>query len=704
MRSWQLRPTVTQMGQVIAGTLISLLLHWTGQPPVAGAEQTALGAGNPKTFDPTLQAAPPGLEVGTGNTPITSLEVISMRQELGSLLGRFESALLTASALSDPTHAKASQIGSGRHGPLITASLQDINPLSSFENWHAANTAVLQPGQAAAQVRQTLNQFPKLVAQQNYAEARQQWLQARQVLWDHYPVDRLRSSSEIRAIWLDRGTIVRARSVRDLTRLFDRLAEAGINTVFFETVNAGYPIYPSKVAPAQNPLTRWWDPLDVAVQLAHERDMELHAWLWTFAVGNRRHNELLNLPSNYVGPVLSAHPDWASYDDRGRMMQQNSGKFFLDPANPQARYYLLQLVDEIITRYPVDGIQLDYIRYPFQDPSAARTYGYGKAARQQFQRLTGIDPVQLSPRESPRDSMAERLRQRELWQRWTEFRSNQITGFVAEVSKRLRQKRPEVILSVAVFPMSEHERIHKLQQHWEVWGREGYVDLIVPMAYALDTNRFQRLTKPILTTTELGDALVLPGMRLLDVSEVVAVDKIQLLRDLPANGYSLFAATHLNERLHSILNNTQGAHPSARPQPIPHRQPFDAALARLTTLQQEWALQVARNRLWLEEPSDWQDQNEALRQNLQQLASQPSPEQLEQAQERLNHFQERFNTWMQWYSWKNPYQVEAWQYRLAALGTLLDYGDRLTLHRRVQHPLLGGQPAKSRLEDVGKVP
>ncbi|MHC5832554.1 MAG: family 10 glycosylhydrolase, partial [Nostoc sp.] len=97
------------------------------------------------------------------------------------------------------------------------------------------------------------------------------------------------------------GTIVRAGSKAGLAQIFDRLAQAGINTVFFETVNAGYTIYPSQVAKEQNPLIRGWDPLAEAVKLAHERDMELHAWVWTFAAGNQRHNQIINANPNYPG-------------------------------------------------------------------------------------------------------------------------------------------------------------------------------------------------------------------------------------------------------------------------------------------------------------------------------------------------------------------------------------------------------------------
>ena len=121
----------------------------------------------------------------------------------------------------------------------------------------------------------------------------------------------------MRAVWFDRGTIVKARSEADLAPLFDRIAKAGINTVFFETLNSGYPIYPSRVAPQQNPLARGWDPLKAAVKLAKERNMELHAWVWTFAVVNQRHNEILNLPRDYPGPVLARYPEWGTTDQKG---------------------------------------------------------------------------------------------------------------------------------------------------------------------------------------------------------------------------------------------------------------------------------------------------------------------------------------------------------------------------------------------------
>ena len=386
-------------------------------------------------------------------------------QELLKLIGRVESANLAVAAINN--------------GNSQTAQIQPAQFASS-----QPGALTFSSQQAVSQAKEIVQQLPKLVAKRKYAEARKQWLAAKNSLWNQFPVNQRFAQPEIRAIWLDRGTIVKARNEQGLAQVFDRLSQAGINTVFFETVNAGYTVYPSKVAPQQNPLTRNWDPLKSAVKLAHDRGMELHAWVWVFAAGNQRHNKILGLNANYPGPVLAAHPDWAGYDRRGKMIPQGQNKPFFDPANPQLRQYLLKQYEEIVTRYDVDGLHLDYIRYPFQDHQRNRSYGYGKAARAIFKQRYGVDPLKITPR------------QPNMWQKWTAFRTQQIDSFVAQVSQKMRQKKTDLIMSVAVFPLPEKERIGKLQQHWEVWAQRGDIDLIVPMTYALDTPTFSRLAQP----------------------------------------------------------------------------------------------------------------------------------------------------------------------------------------------------------------
>ncbi|MEG3967767.1 family 10 glycosylhydrolase [Microcoleus sp. T2B6] len=620
----------------------------------------------PATFtDPSDQAAPAGLDVQpNSNKPIVSIEAYLMRQELTNLLGRFESALTASNSANT-----AINLNAATSPQLLAAEQGGGGPAAS-------RTPVLQAirGRAIAQARQVLQTFDQLLQEQNYAEARSQWVEARQLLWENYPKEGQRVGAEIRAVWLDRGTIVAARSEQGLAAVFDRLAAAGINTVFFETLNAGYPIYPSQVAPQQNPLTVGWDPLASAVKLAHERGMELHAWVWVFATGNKRHNTLIGQPSSYPGPVLSAYPDWANIDNKGRRQNPNDGKFYLDPANPEARNYLLRIVSEIANNYKVDGVQLDYIRYPFQDDNANFTYGYGIAGRQQFKQLTGADPVNISPRDGS------------LWRQWVEFKTNQINSFVAEVSQLLRQNYPRTILSVAVFPHPESQRIYKIQQNWEVWARQGIVDLIVPMTYALDTNRLQRITEPLVKEQMLGSALISPSVKLLTLPEVVAIDQIQALRDLPTGGYAIFAVESISSGMQGFFNRTQGTpvRSTSAAEPIPYRQPFAAAASRYTALKQEWSFLLANNQLRVSESElkVLQSRADELAQALSKLAANPSRESLATAKRLLGSFQSQFQSSMRLHSAENSYQVQTWQNRLESLNMLLRYGERMELNRR----------------------
>ena len=368
--------------------------------------------------------------------------------------------------------------------------------------------------------------------------------------------------AEIRSIWLDRETIVNAKSPQGLAKVFERFKAAGINTVFVETVNAGYPIYPSAVAPEQNPLTKGWDPLAAAVELGKTHNIEVHAWVWIFAAGNQDHNPLIGKPASYPGPILSAHPDWAGYDNKGNLIIPGQNKPFLDPANPEVRNYLHSLISEVVTHYDVDGIQLDYIRYPFQDPNASRLFGYGTAARAQFKDLTGVDPIQLSP-----TSQDQRIRY--LWNQWTAFRTQQVTTFVAETAQRLRRHDPSLKLSAAVFADDTYKRQQTLQQDWEDWADQGLVDWIVLMSYASSTERFAELIRPWLVESSYRHTQVIPGIRLLNLPPSVAAGQLQMLQNTPAKGYALFAADNLNGEVQTMLSNLQRNTETAFSAPTP---------------------------------------------------------------------------------------------------------------------------------------
>lgn len=654
------------LGLITAGSGIA----WAQVPPAAPPaptlhERLQQLRQAPDSDDPAEQVEPTAIDLEASSQPINPVLALLMRQELSNLIGRFESAVLLADVSAQPAQLPPVQLPPVL--PVLTAAAADLALGQPRET---------APHPALAEARQLLSDWDGLMQRREYAIARQRWQTARQGLWDNLPSDRPAAQAEIRAVWLDRGTLVRSRSPEGLAQVFDRLAAAGINTVFLETVNAGYPIYPSQVAPARNPLISRWDPLAVAIELAHARGMTLHAWVWTFAAGNQAHNSLLNLPVHYPGPLLAAHPDWANYDNYGNLVPPGQTKPFLDPANQEVRSYLLRLISEIITEYDVDGIQLDYIRYPFQDPGAGRTYGYGTAARWRFQAMTGTDPLDLASWPGQNASDAERRWHRQLWDRWTEFRIQQVSSFVQEASLMIQRQRPDLVLSAAVFARPEAERLQRIQQDWGTWARSGYVDWIVLMSYAEDTSRFEQLLDPWLVQNSFSPALIIPGIRLLNLAQPAALDQILATRDLPVPGYALFAAADLTQSLEGLLGRTQGQTP-ATPPAAPPQASYSLAHARYQSLQQEWGLLLNSRQLWMEQPvlSAWVSDVNQLEADLAALAAQPSIRQLQATQVRLGRVRAALNQGVLVQTTNSSYRLEAWRHRLSAIEQLLLYSE-----------------------------
>jgi hypothetical protein len=255
---------------------------------------------------------------------------------------------------------------------------------------------------------------------------------------------------------------------------------------------------------------------------------------------------------------------------------------------------------------------------------------------------------------------------------------------VGQVAQMLRQKRSYLILSVAVFPLGEYERVQKIQQDWEVWARRGDIDLVVPMTDALDTPRFQPLAEPWTHSTKLGSTLLVPGIRLLSLPSLGTFDQLQLLRDLPVSGYALFAAENFNEKLDEILISTQGKVQNTKHDPIPKSQPFQTAAFRYAALQKEWQF------LWekserapnpVTTSDNFKNQYQELQNALNQLAILPSASNLISAKVSLTRFQSQFKSWMSVPVQENPYQVKVWANRLITIESLLRYAERRVINK-----------------------
>ncbi|MBK8189539.1 MAG: family 10 glycosylhydrolase [Vampirovibrionales bacterium] len=367
---------------------------------------------------------------------------------------------------------------------------------------------------------------------------------------------------EARAIWLDRGMIVETRGPQGLRKLIGKLADAGINVVYLETFNAGYPLYPSQILP-QNPLIENWDPLAVALEEAHKRGMELHAWVWCFAVGNTRHNALIGKSPQYAGPVLeeSGLMGETLRMANGSNLPPRQTEYWLSPASRRGRDFLLSVYKEIVTRYAVDGVQLDYVRYPFQ--RVWEQAGYEDASRVRFAQESGVS--------------IDRLNDASL-KAFIAWKTHQVSAFVEEVSQTLRAIRPAVKLSAAVFPMTRPERILAIQQDWETWINNGWIDALNPMIYTSSRRLFEDAAARILNDAR-QKAFVYPGVAIFRLDADEMLGHLEAIREQGGMGSTLFACAQLDAAKQEALR--LGPYKSRDAIP-PHRNALGALNAEIS--------------------------------------------------------------------------------------------------------------------------
>lgn len=170
---------------------------------------------------------------------------------------------------------------------------------------------------------------------------------------------------EVRAVWLatiggidwphsySQSERSAEKQKKELTSILDRLQAAQINTVLIQTRIRGTMIYPSQYEPWDGCLsgfpgtTPGYDALQFAIDECHKRGMELHAWVVTIPVGKWDALGCKSLRKKYPNLIRKIGSDG-----------------FMNPEKEQTGDYLASICREIAHNYNVDGIHLDYIRYP----------------------------------------------------------------------------------------------------------------------------------------------------------------------------------------------------------------------------------------------------------------------------------------------------------------------------------------------------
>jgi uncharacterized lipoprotein YddW (UPF0748 family) len=356
-------------------------------------------------------------------------------------------------------------------------------------------------------------------------------------------------AGEVRALWVTRGSLVSAESVSDMIR---SAAATGFNTLLVQVRGRGDAYFASRVEPraealAGQPAT--FDPLAATLALARAHGLRVHAWVNVNLTSSGaelpasrehviyEHPEWLMVPRGLAFELGRTDPRSPEYLGRlarwTRSVPTEVEGLYSSPVHQGAVDRLAAVIDELVSNYALDGLHLDYARYP----SAAFDYSRGAmgAFRAQIDsELTAAERLRYGTRDT-----AELLGVTELKpERWAEFRRSRLNALVMRVRTVAKARRPGIVLSAAVYPDSSEAASGRLQD-WRGWLEQRLIDVVCPMAYTPDTTAF---AAQIASVRQLaGDQPVWAGIGAYRLSSSQTIENIRTARRLGAEGVVLFS-------------------------------------------------------------------------------------------------------------------------------------------------------------------
>jgi uncharacterized lipoprotein YddW (UPF0748 family) len=172
----------------------------------------------------------------------------------------------------------------------------------------------------------------------------------------------------MRGIWVTRWSY---SSTSDIATIMGEVADAGFNTVYFQVRGNHDAYYDSSLEPWASRLSGTlgvdpgWDPLQSAIDEGHARGLQVHAYinvapLWSGTTAPS---------SSGIAHAYTSNPEWVVADSSGTPLALNGSYVYATLGNSLVRGRLADVAADISNKYDVDGIHLDYIRYPGSDYS-----------------------------------------------------------------------------------------------------------------------------------------------------------------------------------------------------------------------------------------------------------------------------------------------------------------------------------------------
>ena len=326
-------------------------------------------------------------------------------------------------------------------------------------------------------------------------------------------------SEKPKKVWVWIGTDTHT-TVDEWKSRFEVMRNAGIDAILPEIYNSREAFYGSK----HLPVGQSW--LETILPLAKDAGLEVHAWMWTMPC---------NVPS-----VVDKHPEWFVVNRLGESSTTKPAYVdyykFLCPSRPDVWEFVGETVSELSQITELNGVHLDYIRYPdvilpvglqpkyhiVQNKEYPQyDYCYCDVCRGDFKKETGIDPMKL---EDPSSDPS-----------WNRFRYERITHIVNDVLLPIVHKKKK-LLTAAVFPNWKNVR-----QQWSHWKLDGAMPMLYARFYNEGVTWIGEKTRAGAESQKYG-APVYSGLSVGQLSADELVSAVQVSFDSGGSGVSLFSA------------------------------------------------------------------------------------------------------------------------------------------------------------------
>ncbi len=345
------------------------------------------------------------------------------------------------------------------------------------------------------------------------------------------PISSAYGEDNFRGLWITRSSLVSKKSIDEVIQT---VHENGFNNLVVQVRGRGDAFYNSTIVPTAEQLKdmlKSFDPLRYFISEAHKKNMRVHCWFNVFMLWSSP-----NKPKN-LNHMYHKRPDWfcIPYSNNiNRSSQSNADIIFVSPGITGVQTHLYDVIIEVVEHYNIDGIHLDYIRYP------GDRFGYNAILKKKFERKHNVDPLELAVRSEDIIKSYGEEGYRNLKKEWNDFRAEQITNFVGNLKNTLIKKKRSMILSAAVIPDINRAK-NIFFQYWDEWIKEGYIDLVIPMNYEVSLNIFRRNLESMLQSIEKEKIVM--GISAANQSKYKLASKVFISRAMGINSFCIFSYT-----------------------------------------------------------------------------------------------------------------------------------------------------------------